>query len=120
MLEVEDAGELGDRVVVLVDAEIDPDVVAGAVAGASADDQEGSRLAAAPVAAGRVRRREARDEQLRKRPTAREGCVDETVDDRRAGEDVALRRVPGPRPASGPREARRSGVARRAAVGIDD
>ena len=109
-LEIDEARQLPDRIVVVVDPQVEPAVVPATVAAAGADDQQGRRLATAPIATGRVGRREAGDEQLRERPAARQERVGEAVDDPGTGQDVALGRETLAGPAAGPREAVAAGV----------
>ena len=119
-LEVEDTGELRDRVLVLVDPDVHQPVVAAAVAAALPDDQERGGLPAPPVAACPLRREQAGHERLRERLAARLERVGDALDHRAAGEDVALGRVAVPGPAAGPREAFAPGVGRGAAVTVHD
>ena len=120
-LEVDEPRQLPDRIVVVVDPQVDIAVVPAAVAAAGAHDEQGRRLATTPIAAGRVGRREARDEQLRERPAAGEERVGEAVDDRRRRPGCC----PAPRnqsPVRPPAQAKHcgAGVGRGAPAGVDD
>ena len=90
MLQVHEPGQLADRVVVVVDPQVDPAVVPTAVAAARSHDEQRGRLTTASIAAGRIGGRQARDQELRERPAARQERVGQAVDDRGSGEDVAL------------------------------
>ena len=118
--QVEDPAELADRVGMVVDPEVDPAIVAAAVAGTLAHDEEGRGLAAAPVAPGGVGGGQAGHEQLGERPAAGQVRLGERVDDTGPRQDVALGRVPVARPAPGPREAAPAGMGGRSAMRIDD
>ena len=104
----------------IVDPQVDPAVVAAAVAGPFADDEERCGLPPAPVAARVVGRSQARDEELGERPPAREIRIDEGVDDTGPGQDVALCRVSVARAVPGPCEAAPAGVGGRHALRIHD
>ena len=78
------------------------------VAAVALDDEERRRLLAAPVAAGRLRRREALEQALgERRPAVASNVVGERVDGRRRDEDVPLRGVAVAHPAARPVEALR-------------
>ena len=123
VVEVEQPGQLGDRVGVVVDPQVDGDVVEAAVPGALADDEQRGRL---PARAGRRRRR--------RRPRAPPAAGGPAARRRRwprqassiasttslAGQDVALDRVAVAGDAAGPVEAGVAGVGGGAAVDVDD
>ena len=126
LVEVDEPGELRDRVGVVVDAQVDGDVVVPAVARPVAHDEQCRRLATAAVTsrvvAGGQRREQASLDGL---VLGRDPCPLHRLHHLGTGEDVALDRVaaalaaaPG-RPA-GPGEALGAGPRRGVAVGVDD
>src|SRR6185369_6478803 len=106
-LEIDQACQLLDRILVVVHAQVEVAVVPPTVAAAGTDDQQGRRLATAPIAACRIGRSKARNEKLRERPAARQERVGEGVDDAGTRQDVAMRREAVASPATGPGEALR-------------
>ena len=64
-----EARELGDRLGMVVDAQVDEDVREARVAAVPLDDQQRRRLLAAPVAAGRLGGGEAVEQPLGERPS---------------------------------------------------
>src|SRR5205823_4712299 len=85
------------------------------------DDEDAGSLLAAPVAARRLARRERLQEPLGERASScRLERLGERVHDRGPREDVALRGVPGPGPASGPVVTPAPGERRGAAFAVDD
>ena len=104
----------------VVDPQVDPAVVATAVAACRTDDEEGRRLAPTGIAAGLIARREGRQQPVRQgslRSLEGRQCV---VDHSRPDEDVALDRHVLRRPTPGPGQAGRPRVGGRAAVGVHD
>ena len=121
VVEPVDPLQLLDRLGMVVDAEVDGDVARAAVAAVLADDEEGGRLPAAPVAARRPRRRRGRRGAAR-RAVPRRGFEGrgQRLDRRRRDEDVPLRGVARPGRPAGPLEAVRARVGRPAPVRVDD
>ena len=126
LVEVDQPGQLVDRVGVVVDAQVDGDVVVPAVAGPVAYDEQCRRLAPAAVTsrvvAGGQRREQAALDGL---CLGRDPRALHRLHHVGTGEDVALDRVaaalaaaPG-RP-TGPGEALGAGPRRGVAVGVDD
>ena len=110
-----------DRGRVVVHPQVDRDVVARAVPGVLADDEQGRGLAPALVAAGLV----AGPQRLEQAPLDRPpgGALPgelHGLDDLGPGEDVALDGVAGAGHAAGPVVALGAGVRRRVALGVDD
>ena len=66
-MQVVEARELGDRLRVVVDAQVDEDVAEAGVAAVALDDEQRGRLLAAAVAAGGLRRGEALEQPLGER-----------------------------------------------------
>ena len=109
----------------VVDPEVDGDVVAAGVPRTVADDEECRRLASAPVTPGIVAGRERCEQAAGQRLVgiARLVGVLHRGDDEVTGQDVALDGVPGvvgTGDAARPVETRVPGVARRAAVEVDE
>ncbi len=116
-----ETGELLDRPLVVVDAEIDEHVREAGVAAVALDDEQRGGLLAAAVAARGLRRREAVEQALRERPSGRAGERGRQRGDRLLGdEDVPLRREAGAGEAAGPVVAARAGEARAPPLAVDD
>ena len=122
VVEVEQPGQLGDRLGVVVDAQVDRDVVEAAVPGALLDHQQRRRLPAARVAAGRVAGGQRVEQPAGERRVRVGGLPGRLhgLDDVLAGEDVALDGVAVAGEAAGPVEAGVPGVRGGAAVDVDD
>ena len=103
--EIEEPGKLANRVGVIVHPQIDPPIVATAVAAAFADDEESRRLTAASIAARGIGCPEAGDQQLRERETPGLERSCQPVHDRRTGENVALGGIVDAGSPTGPGEA---------------
>src|SRR5207244_3615216 len=112
--------ELADRVGMVVHAQVDPAIVAAAVAATGPDDEDRGGLPAAPIAAGLVGCLQTCDQALGERSATGGERVDERVDDRRSSEDVSLRGVTRPRPAASPCEAAAARPRRGPSGGVDD
>ena len=100
--QAEQAHQLGHRVRVVVDAQVDEDVAAAAVTASGPDDEQRRALPAAGVAAGAVAREQGVEQPVAERASGvglAPGLLD-GVDHLRAGEDVALDRVRRPAAAS--------------------
>src|SRR5262249_18849587 len=95
--EAEDTGELGGGVLVIVDAEVEEAVADAVGAGLVADDEDGGGLLAALVAAGLLSGFEGGHQAPGERALAVLEGLGHVVDDRFAGEDVALAGVVFPR-----------------------
>ena len=93
LVQVVEAAQLLDRRRVIVDAQIDERVRETCVASVALDDEDGGRLLASLVPAGRLRCRERLEQALRERSTAGLERLRERVDGVARDEDVPLRRV---------------------------
>ncbi len=120
VVEVQQPGQLAARVLVVVGAQVDRDVVEAAVPGAVTDHQHRRRLPPAPVAAGVVAGLQRVDQPPRER-LVRVGqpVLLDRLDHLGPDQDVALDRVPVAGPAAGPVQALVAGVLRGPAVGVD-
>ena len=107
--------QLGNRKLVVVDAQVDDRVGQVSVARVLFDYQQRGRLLTAAVAAGLLRGGQALDEALGQRQVSvRLEGHRQRVDGLSRDEDVSLCRIAVSRPSSGPLVALRAGVARRA------
>src|SRR4051794_29168504 len=114
----DEAAQLDDRLVVILDTEVADavDPLPGVGARADALDDDRARLLPTPVSAGSLPGLERRDETMNERPDRLLVGARHLVDDGLAGQDVALdgepRAQPVPRPgvALGARECRRAAV----------
>ena len=115
------AAELVDRPLVIVDSQVADEVRQLGVASVPLDDQEGRRLLSPPVAARRLRGRQAVEQPLGEAAAhGRPERLRERVDRLGPDEDVALGRKARPGAVSRPREAARPGPDRRVAARVDD
>ena len=122
VVEVEEPGQLGDRCGVVVHPQVDRDVVAAAVAGTLADDQQRGRLAPALVTARVVAGGQRGEQPVRQRQVGggRLPGGDHRQHDVLAGQAVALDRVALAGLAAGPVDAGAPGVGGRTALDVDD
>src|SRR5918996_3151616 len=119
LVDSEEAAELGDRLGVVVDAQVADavDALAGLGGRALALDDDGGRLLAARVAAGGLTGLERGDEPVRELACGLEERALHLLGDGLAGEDVPLHRVARPSAMAGPREAAGAGEGGRLAGG---
>ena len=112
-MQLVDPRELGDRALVVVDAEVDEDVRERGVPAVALHDEQRRGLLAATVAARRLGRGERLEQPFRER-AARRGLerLGERVHGRAGHEDVPLRRVARPGAVSSPFEAAGAGPRR--------
>ena len=120
-MEPVDSAQLGERVRVVVDAQVDERVGEARVAAVALDDEQRRGLAAAAVAARALRRIEAVEQPLRERVTGRRlERPRERVDGGFGDEDVPLRGVAVTRAATGPGVAPVAGERGGASLAVHD
>ena len=116
-----EATELGERIGVVVDAQIDERVRQARVAAVALDDEQGRGLPPATVATGRLGRVEAVEQPLGERRARRRlERLRERVDGRARDEDVPLGGVALSRAAAGPGVALVTRERGRPALAVDD
>ena len=120
LVQGEQACQLLDRLRMVVDAQVERHVGRPAEARVRRRDAQRRRLPPAAIATREVARAQRVEQAVCERTLALLEALPHRVDHRRPGQQVALRGVPAARAPTGPGQAGRARVARRAAARVDD